>query len=179
MRRTHVFPADVVMGATMAALGFIAVFGPWAAAQSNAASTEAVTLRVAQDATYGAYLTNGAGMALYVAAQPGQIDRINGPAAPPVAGCVGTCLQVWPPVLTDGAPIAGEGVDADLLGTTEGPAGGMHVTYAGWPLYTFAADTSSGSTFGQAVAPPQGAATGAAWYLMAPDGTVILKKPPT
>ncbi len=135
-------------------------------------------MRVAHDADYGDYLTDGAGLALYVAAQPEQVARINGSGVPPIAACNGTCLQVWPPLTTDGVPNAGDGVKAALLGTTEGPSGSTQVTYAGWPLYTFAADTSAGTTFGQAVAPPQGAATGAAWYLMAPDGKVILTKPP-
>ncbi len=180
MRRRHVFPADVGMGAVIASLGLMAVLGPWAAAQSSTSSaTGSVTVRVAHDATYGAYLTNAEGLALYVAAEPGQTDRINDSGAPPIASCNGTCLQVWPPAMANDPPVAGEGVKADLLGTTEGPNGGKQITYAGWPLYTFAADTSSGSTYGQAVAPPQGAATGAAWYLMAPDGTVILTKPPT
>jgi len=174
MRRRHTFLAAVLLIAVTAGPGLVAGSGPWAAAQSSGA----VTVKVAHDATYGAYLTDGAGMALYVAAEPEQVDRINGSGAPPIAACNGTCLQVWPPVITDGAPVAGAGANADLLGTTEGSNGGTQVTYAGWPLYTFAADTSAGNTFGQAVAPPQGAATGAAWYLMAPDGTVILTKPP-
>lgn len=175
MRRRHTFLAAVLLSAVTVGPGLVAGSGPWAAAQSNAAG--AATVRVAHDAVYGDYLTDGAGMALYVAAEPGQVDRINGSGAPPIAACNGTCLQVWPPASTDGEPVAADGVKPDLLGTTEGPNGGMQITYAGWPLYTFAADTSAGNAFGQAVAPPQGAATGAAWYLMAPDGTVILTKP--
>jgi len=31
---------------------------------------------------------------------------------------------------------------------------------------------------GQGIKPPVGAALGAAWYLIAPDGSVILEKPP-
>jgi len=164
----------VLLTAVAAGSGLLAGSAPWAAARSS----DAATVRVAHDATYGAYLTDGAGVALYIAAEPGQVARINGSGDPPIAACNGICLQVWPPLTTDGAPLAGDGVEANLLGTTEAPNGGTQVTYAGWPLYTFAADTGAGSTFGQAVAPPQGAATGAAWYLMAPDGTVILTKPP-
>jgi predicted lipoprotein with Yx(FWY)xxD motif len=178
MRRRHTLLATVLLITVTAGPGLFAGSGLWAAAQSSDATTGATTVQVAHDATYGDYLTDGKGMALYIAAEPGQVDRINGSGDPPVAACTGTCLQVWPPLTTDGAPVAGDGVKADLLGTTEDPNGGTQVTYAGWPLYTFAADTSSGSTFGQAVAPPQGAATGAAWYLMAPDGTVILTTPP-
>ncbi len=177
MRRTHNFLAAVLLVSVMAGPGPVTGSGPWAAAQSTGTASGTATVRVAHDANYGAYLTNGAGLALYVAAQPEHVARINGSGVPPIAACNGTCLQVWPPQTTDGAPVAGDGVKADLLSTTEGPNGGTQVTYAGWPLYTFAADTSAGTTFGQAVVPPQGAATGAAWYLMAPDGTVILMKP--
>ena len=43
----------------------------------------------------------------------------------------------WPAFTTDGAPIAGPGVNKRLLGTVERPGVGDQVTYAGHPLYLF------------------------------------------
>ena len=52
--------------------------------------------------------------------------------------CYGECAEAWPPVYTDGAPVAGDGVDPDLLGTIERRDGRRQVTYAGRPLYFYA-----------------------------------------
>ena len=51
--------------------------------------------------------------------------------------CHGECAEAWPPVYTDGEPVAGEGVDPALLGTIE-REGRRQVTYAGRPLYFYA-----------------------------------------
>jgi predicted lipoprotein with Yx(FWY)xxD motif len=61
------------------------------------------------------------------------------------------CTQEWPPLLTDGDPVAGEGVDATLLGTITRDDGTMQVTYNGHPLYRFEEDTAAGDTNGQDV----------------------------
>lgn len=165
-------PVIAVVGAVVGAA--VAVAGT-AEAQGAVGTAH---LAVAHSDVYGDYLVDGHGMALYVAVEPGNVQQVNGSGPAPVAACTGACLAVWPPVLTDGAPQAGPGVDAGKVSTVTGPNGGTQVRYAGWPLYTYAADTSQGDTFGQAVVPPQGAALGAAWYLIAPDGSVILKAPP-
>ena len=160
--------------------GCTAIFaaGPLSAGLVAAQATPStVTVQVAHDPHYGAYLTDAEGLALYVAAQPGKQDALD-TSPPPVAACYATCLQVWPPLLSDAAPKAGPGVQADLLGTVKGPNGGQQVSYNGWPLYTFAADTRAGDAYGQDVVPPQGAALGAAWYLIAPDGSIIQTPPP-
>jgi predicted lipoprotein with Yx(FWY)xxD motif len=52
--------------------------------------------------------------------------------------CYGECAAAWPPVLTDGEPVASRGVDASLLGTTERDDGTVQVTYGGRPLYYYA-----------------------------------------
>jgi len=52
--------------------------------------------------------------------------------------CYGDCAEAWPPVLTEGEPKAGGGVNADLLGTVERRDGKLQVTYAGKPLYFYA-----------------------------------------
>jgi predicted lipoprotein with Yx(FWY)xxD motif len=51
------------------------------------------------------------------------------------------CLHAWPPVTSAGAPLAGRGVKASLLGTIKLKDGKRQVTYAGHPLYTYIGDT--------------------------------------
>jgi predicted lipoprotein with Yx(FWY)xxD motif len=52
--------------------------------------------------------------------------------------CYDDCAEEWPPVLTDGAPVAEAHVASDLLGTTQRTDGTTQLTYAGNPLYYYA-----------------------------------------
>jgi predicted lipoprotein with Yx(FWY)xxD motif len=79
-----------------------------------------------------------------------------------------SCVQYWPPVLTNGAPQAGTGVDATMLGTTRRTDGTTQVTYAGHPLYLFLSDMKAGDVTGQGVN-----AFGAPWYVVSPSGSQI------
>src|SRR5262249_6256051 len=45
--------------------------------------------------------------------------------------CYGTCARFWHPLLTNGAPLAGPGVKANLIGTTTRKDGSVQVTYNG------------------------------------------------
>src|SRR3954467_9019776 len=56
------------------------------------------------------------------------------------SACSGACAQNWPPLLTKGAPKAGAGAKASLLGTTKRSDGTTQVTYNKHPLYTFVDD---------------------------------------
>ena len=78
------------------------------------------------------------------------------------------CATEWPPVLTDGDPIAGDGVDATLLGTITREDGSTQVTYNGWPLYRFHEDTAAGDTNGQGLDE-----FGGLWYLVSPTGEAV------
>jgi predicted lipoprotein with Yx(FWY)xxD motif len=85
-----------------------------------------------------------------------------------------TCANdLWPALLTDGAPIAGRGVNAHLLGTvtrTDVVSGESvkQVTYAGQPLYMFFQDEEPGEIEGanlfDNVVNPVGT-----WYLVEPS----------
>jgi predicted lipoprotein with Yx(FWY)xxD motif len=88
--------------------------------------------------------------------------------------CTGACAAVWPPVFVPSGqkPVASGAVKQSLLGSDPDPAGGNVVTYAGWPLYLYVADTAPGKATGQAIN-----LNGGLWYVIAPSGTVIKKKP--
>ncbi len=81
------------------------------------------------------------------------------------SSCYGACAASWPPVLTEGAPTAGEGAMASKLGTTERRDGTTQVTYAGHPLYTFVEDKKPGEANGNDVS-----AFGAQWYALKGNG---------
>ncbi len=85
--------------------------------------------------------------------------------------CEGECLANWPALITvDGVDaIAGDGVDADLLGTIPFDADDddrtVQVTYDGWPLYFFAGDEEPGDVNGQGL--------NDVWYLVDAEGELI------
>lgn len=82
----------------------------------------------------------------------GMTLHLYDPDAQGASTCYDQCAQAWPPLLADdGAPAAGDGVDAALLGTTERTDGGVQVTYDGWPLYYWAQDDAPGDATGQGV----------------------------
>jgi predicted lipoprotein with Yx(FWY)xxD motif len=54
--------------------------------------------------------------------------------------CYGACAKAWPPVLAKGQPVAGAGIDDDLLGTTRRRDGKRQLTYRGQPLYYYEHD---------------------------------------
>jgi predicted lipoprotein with Yx(FWY)xxD motif len=82
--------------------------------------------------------------------------------------CYQACAQLWPPVLTSGAPVAGSGAQSSLLGTTTRTDGKVEVTYAGHPLYYYLVDKQAGDTTGQAVN-----SFGALWWVVSPSGAAI------
>jgi len=84
------------------------------------------------------------------------------------SACDGACAQAWPPLTTDGKPAAGDGVQADLLGTSKRADGTLGVTYAGHPLYYFSGDQAAGDVNGKG-----SDGFGAKWWPVAPDGAAI------
>lgn len=78
--------------------------------------------------------------------------------------CYGACAVAWPPVLTDGAPIAGERVEETLLGTTRRSDGTTQVTYAGHPLYFYAHEGKNEVECHDVFL------NGGTWYAVQPDG---------
>jgi predicted lipoprotein with Yx(FWY)xxD motif len=78
--------------------------------------------------------------------------------------CSGECAEAWPPVYTDGAPVAGRGVRKALLGTARRRNGRRQVTYAGQPLYYYAHE-GPGEVLCHNVD-----LNGGLWWVVGPDG---------
>jgi predicted lipoprotein with Yx(FWY)xxD motif len=110
---------------------------------------------IAQNDMLGSFLVDEKGMSLYLFTKD----------TPNVTVCYDQCATNWPPLLTTGAPVAGEGVNADLLGTTERTDGTSQVTYNGWPLYYYIKDAKAGDVTGQLV--------GDVWFVLTPGGEMI------
>jgi predicted lipoprotein with Yx(FWY)xxD motif len=91
-------------------------------------------------------------------------DTQNGRAS----SCTGECAEKWPPLLTQAVPVAGEGVDATLLGTITRDDGSLQVTYNGWPLYLYKTDVMAGDYYGQGLDD-----FGGLWFLVSPAGEAI------
>jgi predicted lipoprotein with Yx(FWY)xxD motif len=120
---------------------------------SNTATPGAPSVvNISQNASLGSFLVDGKGMTLYIYT----MDSAN------TSTCYGACAIVWPPLLTDGSPTPGSGVNSSLLKTTTRTDGSTQVTYNGHPLYYFARDKVPGDTTGEGVQN--------VWYVITPQG---------
>lgn len=104
---------------------------------------------------YGQMLFNDDGQAIYI----WEREKSAKPR------CYGDCAQAWPPVLTDGAPVAAGRVSAKKLGTTQRSDGTTQVTYNGHPLYYYT-DELPGEVRCHNVA-----THGGLWWVITPKGT--------
>jgi predicted lipoprotein with Yx(FWY)xxD motif len=116
-------------------------------------------ISVAEDAKLGKILVDGKGMTLYMFTKD-EADKSN---------CSGKCIDNWPPLLTQGHPTLGDGVDASLVGTAPMPDGTMIVTYNHMPLYLWIKDKAPGDTTGQG--------NNNVWYVVSPAGKPIGMEP--
>jgi predicted lipoprotein with Yx(FWY)xxD motif len=119
------------------------------------AESGAAVLTVASAPKVGAILVDSNGFAVY------DFHKDKGTTS----SCYGACAQVWPPVLTADAPQVGEGASSSQLGTTKRKDGTTQVTYAGHPLYTYAADKKPGEANGNDID-----SFGAQWYALRGSG---------
>lgn len=124
-----------------------------AAAVENDASESEATIGVASNATLGDFLVDGQGLTVYL------FEKDDGTTT----ACTGECAVNWPPVIADGTPIAGEGIDAEKLGTADGIEPNQ-VTYNGHLLYYFIGDSAAGDTNGVGIP---------AWYALDPNGDAV------
>jgi predicted lipoprotein with Yx(FWY)xxD motif len=167
-------PATSRLLAFVGALAFVVVLAGCGESKSSSTPTStatsatstpassAVTLSVKSLPTVGTVLVDSNGRALYTFAPDKHVS----------VTCTGACAQVWPPLKLAGGqqPVAGTGVKASLLASAPDPEGGRVVTYGGWPLYTYVADSSGGPATGQALD-----INGGLWYVISPSGQVVKK----
>ncbi len=134
-----------------------------AATQAPATSAPAASgpamVNMGKTATLGSFLVDGKGMTLYLFTKD----------TPNTSNCYDKCAAAWPPLLTSGTPVGGNGVDASKFGTTMRKDGTTQVTYNGWPLYYFAKDKAPGDVNGQNV--------GSVWFVVSPAGDKITTAP--
>ena len=127
-----------------------------AAAPASAAAAAAAPATVAvKTGPLGKYLTDGSGKTLYLFT----------PDTTPSSTCYGQCAAAWPALVTNGAPAAGTGAIASMLGTSPRTDGTTQVTYNGHPLYYFKGDKAAGDTNGQGVA--------GTWFMVSDAGVKI------
>jgi len=127
------------------------------AATSSARATG--TVKVVKSKSFGTILVTAKGRTLYrYTIDRKGVNRCSSDA---------TCNKYWPPLLVKAGakPTAGAGAKAAKLGTIKAKNGMRQVTYAGWPLYTFAGDTSAGQTKGQGFEKQ--------WYVVNTNGGLV------
>jgi predicted lipoprotein with Yx(FWY)xxD motif len=145
----------MIVAAAGSALEFLPLMMP---GMDVAQAADAAKVQVSEKAPLGKFLTDAEGISLYLF----EADTKT------TSTCYDACAQAWPPLLTDGAPVAGDQLDAGMLSTTQRKDGSTQVTYNGWPLYHFAKDQAPGDTRGQDVE-----GFGAEWYLVSPKGEKV------
>ena len=106
----------------------------------------------------GTILVDGSGRTLYLFKK----DQ------PDQSACAGACVAAWPIDPSSGAPKAGSGVSASLLGTIKRSDGSTQVTYNKHPLYYYKGDSGPGQHNGQGID-----AFGAEWYVLTPAGKAV------
>ncbi len=123
----------------------------------DGAGAASVTVATTTVEGLGEVLVDGAGTTLYLFDNDSEGEST----------CVDDCAATWPPLI--GEPEASGDVDANLLGTITRPDGSTQATYAGFPLYLYAADAAPGDVNGQGV--------GDVWWLVGADGSRITGEP--
>jgi len=102
----------------------VGVASAWLAAPAMADGTR-IKLR---DSDYGRMLFGPGRQAIYIFERD---ERGK-------SRCYRECARDWPPVLSEGKPVAGDGVRKRRLGRTTRRNGKKQVTYYGKPLYYYA-----------------------------------------
>lgn len=139
---------------------------PTSSGVASSPQGSAEVLKTATVPGLGTVLVNANGYVLYMF-PPDKRHQVT---------CTGACAGSWPPATVPAGtiPKAGPEVQQSLIGTVPNPnpAGGRVVTYDGWPLYTYAADTQPGMASGQGIN-----VNGGLWFVMRPSGQIVKTNP--
>ena len=127
---------------------------------AGAPEPPATTTIALRNSTFGPILVDGSGRTLYLF----EADRTG------MSTCNADCASVWPPLIANGTPVAGAGINQSLLTTTMRKDGSLEVVYNGHPLYRFVSDKQAGDVTGQAIS-----SFGAEWYVLSAAGTKVDK----
>ena len=103
----------------------------------------------------GTIVVDGVGRTVYTSSSDG----------PETSTCYGACADTWLPLLVDGDPAGGIGIQVADVGTLTRRDGSEQVTYQGHPLYWYAGDDMPGQINGHGVE-----LFGAEWFVLTPDG---------
>jgi predicted lipoprotein with Yx(FWY)xxD motif len=79
--------------------------------------------------------------------------------------CNSGCDTLWPPLIVDGTPTYGDGLEASTFSTFTREDGKTQLQANGHPLYTFSQDLEAGEANGQG--------TGDVWYVVNAQGNAI------
>ena len=110
-------------------------------------------VKIAQNATIGAFLAGEDGKTLYVLTK----DTAG------VSTCTANCATAWPPFVLDAGETVNGGSDVTgTFGTITRDDGTTQVTYKDAPLYYFAGDAAAGEVNGQGL--------NGVWFVASPDG---------
>jgi len=133
--------------------------GPYgsAAVASARSGTGASKVSVASS-RLGRIVVDGKGRTLYL------FEKDNNRRS----ACYGQCATYWPPLLTQGMPVARPGAKQSLLGTSRRANGSQQVTYGGRPVYRFVLDRKPGQTKGEGLQD-----FGGGWDVVSPAGKKI------
>ena len=112
------------------------------------------TRLVAAESEFGPMLFDDTGQAIYLF----DVEATSAPR------CYDACEEAWPPVLTKGNPVAGQGLESVLLGTVERADGSTQVTYGDHPLYFYAHEGKNEVLCHDVFL------NGGNWYVVQPDG---------
>lgn len=128
---------------------------PSATPTTSAATTpDSGTTITSGRSDYGSVLFDADQQAIYI----WQLERSSTPK------CYDDCATEWPPVLTEGKPVASGDIDRAKLGTTERSDGSIQVTYNDHPLYYYAHEEPGEVTCHDV------ATHGGTWWAVQPSG---------
>jgi len=116
------------------------------------------TVSVANNPKLGKILVTSGGLTLY------DFHKDSGTKS----ACYGACVKIWPPLTTNGGPVASGGAEASKLGTSRRSDGTTQVTYNGHPLYTYVGDQRQGETSGNGITE-----FGGSWHALRPSGNEV------